>query len=104
MAKESFNLEISDAAEFDILEGFLWYQEQKPGLGDKFLVALDESFIKIVTHPKYYHSVRTGVRAYTIKRFPYSVIYHVKSGTVEVLAVFHKYRNPSDWHNRVNED
>ncbi len=100
MLDNSFKLLISDDAELDILDAFLWYEDQKSELGNSFLKDVELSLIAIQKQPQYYHIVKLNTRAYVMKRFPFSIIYHLVENTINVLAVFHTSRNPIDWQNR----
>jgi len=42
-----FELLITRRAQFDLDEIFIWYEEQQPGLGDRFLNAFEDAIIKI---------------------------------------------------------
>jgi toxin ParE1/3/4 len=100
MRNSKFLISISDDSELDILEGYLWYEEQKTGLGDQFLNALEESFKKITGNPDYYHFVQTDTRVYSIKKYPFNIVYFLEINMIKVIAVFHTSRNPSDWQER----
>jgi toxin ParE1/3/4 len=39
----SYNYNLSREAEDDMLEAYVWYERQKPGLGEEFLESLDKA-------------------------------------------------------------
>ena len=51
MQKMAFDLEIRDAANLEIINAYLYYEEQQPGLGDRFINILERHFEKISIHP-----------------------------------------------------
>jgi toxin ParE1/3/4 len=100
MRNSNFQLTVSEDAELDILEGHLWYEEQKAGLGGLFLKELDNAFNKIINNPDYYHFAKANTRAYSVKKYPFHIIYCLTKNLIQVIAVFHTSRNPTDWHER----
>lgn len=47
-----FNVIIKPRALEMIQQGFDWYEEQKPGLGDEFLQELESFFSRIKSNPQ----------------------------------------------------
>jgi plasmid stabilization system protein ParE len=43
------------------------------------------------------------VRQTLVKRFPYVVCYVFEEGLVDVVAVLHGHRDPTDWQSRAEE-
>jgi hypothetical protein len=48
----SYNL--SKEAEDDMLEAYVWYEQQRAGLGEEFLESLDNAHQSIIKNPKTY--------------------------------------------------
>lgn len=46
-----YNIRISDEAESDVLHSYRWYEEQKEGLGEDFLVVIDAGLLTISANP-----------------------------------------------------
>jgi toxin ParE1/3/4 len=72
-----------------------WNDEQRRGLGDEFVAAVQLVLDKISNHPNRYFLADADVREVPVSRFPYCVYYRVKPGRVVVVAVFHTSRDPS---------
>ncbi|MBX6316080.1 MAG: type II toxin-antitoxin system RelE/ParE family toxin [Isosphaeraceae bacterium] len=51
--------------------------------------------------PKLFGVIWEDVRACRVGRFPFVVCYRVLADCVEVLAVLHGSRNPSEWQSRA---
>lgn len=69
-----YNYQLSEEAEEDVYEGYLWYEEQKTGLGEEFLAALDAAEIAIVSNPNTYQvRYKKKVRTFVVNRFPYLI-------------------------------
>jgi plasmid stabilization system protein ParE len=85
----------------EVDEAYVWYEQQRAGLGADFLRALDEAFLRLSTTPTIHGMVYQDVRRALPRRFPYGVYYRVLAGRVEVIAVQHTRRDPSSWQSRA---
>ena len=87
------NIEILEAAEKDLINGYRFYETQDRGLGDYFLDSLysdiDSLQIFAGIHSKHY-----GYHRLLAKRFPFAVYYKTDKGTAYVYAVLDCRRNP----------
>lgn len=79
----------------------VWYDEQRPGLGEEFIVEIEEAVSRAAATPKRYPIVFGDLRRTVARRFPYSVYFRVRTNSMVVLAVFHGRRNPAIWQRRV---
>jgi plasmid stabilization system protein ParE len=77
------------------------YNEQRPGLGEEFIVEIDQAIANAVANPEHYPIVFGEVRRAVARRFPFSVYFRVRRNTMVVLSVFHGRRNPLIWQRRV---
>ncbi len=87
-------------AEADIAEARLWYERQRKGLGEDFLLCADEALTKIGRDPELFPIVHRDVRRAVIHRFPYGIFYRVMKKRVVVIGVFHGRRDPRQWQSR----
>lgn len=87
-------------AERDIQSTFEWYESQRSGLGDEFLVSLRESLEAVRTFPEGFPVLYRDVRRAVVSRFPYVVFYVAQPTRVSVLAVLHQSRDPAIWPRR----
>ena len=78
----------------DVLDAYLWYEDQREGLGDEFLESLEEGYTKISKNPYFYQVKFENKRTLKIKRFPYLIIYEIEENSVIVYAVFQASRDP----------
>ncbi len=81
----------------DLAGYFGWYNEQRDGLGEEFLAAVDTVFDTIEKYPEIFARIHGEVRRAVLSRFPYVVFYRVESKRVVVLAVLHTARDPKVW-------
>ena len=81
----------------DLASAYAWYEEQRAGLGEEFLAAVDASFEAIETFPEMFARVHGEIRRAVVSRFPYAVFYRIEPKRLVVLAVLHVARNPKLW-------
>lgn len=93
---------LSQEAEDDILEAYLWYEEQRPGLGEEFLESLDKAHQSIMQNPSTYRTrYKKKARAFLVDRFPYVILYVLEKQEVNVISVFNTSRDPQIWKKRI---
>lgn len=92
---------LTPEAEADITEAYDWYEEARPGLGDRFLDAVSEGFDYVAEWPEASPGVHGAVRRALLHRFPYGLIYVVEGEEVVVLGCFHARRDPTVWELRA---
>ena len=90
----SLELIIEPAAEHDILDGFLQYEERLAGLGSRFMDELETAFGRIIENPRLYQEVESGVRRAVARVFPYLVFYAFDENAVYIVAVIHAAQDP----------
>ena len=88
-------------AEQDIAEAQAWYEAQLSGLGNEFLLGVEETRDRISAMPRLYAIVYRGFRACPISKFSHILYYRVEKTRVDVAAVVRGGRDPSVWKDRV---
>jgi plasmid stabilization system protein ParE len=97
-----YSYDLSKEAEDDMLEAYIWDEQQKSGLREEFLESLDKASLAIVQSPDAYRiRYNQKVRAFVVERFPYLILYTLQRNDVNVIAVFNTSRNPKTWKKRV---
>lgn len=82
-------------AEEDAWKAAAWYEEQEPGLGDRFLLALKKTVVRLATGAGLYSRRRAGLRRLAVQRFPsYGIFDRVKGDEVQIAAIMHRARHP----------
>jgi len=89
------------AAKSEFEDAAVWYDEQRVGLGEEFIIEIEQAIVNAATAPQRYPVVFGDVRRTVARRFPYSVYFRIRSDVLVVLAVFHGRRNPVIWQRRV---
>jgi plasmid stabilization system protein ParE len=91
---------VRPAAAADLEDAFLWYEGQRAGLGDAFLVAVDATFEKIRANPALHPVIRRETRRVLLRRFPYCVFFRAYPDVIVIVACMHARRDPTRWHVR----
>jgi plasmid stabilization system protein ParE len=94
-------LTITPEAEEDIAEAKSWYQRKRKGLGDEFILCVEEALDRIRLFPKSGTEVYPGVQRVVVRRFPYGVFYKVGPDQIAIIAVYHAHRDPRGWQTRA---
>jgi len=89
------------AAQNELDDAFIWYEEQAIGLGYEFLDEIDQSLRLIVNYPELQPAIDNNIRRCLVNRFPYGIFYGVADNTIIVVAVAHLKRKPTYWKKRL---
>ena len=84
-------------AERELNDTARYYDHESPGLGRAFLDAVEKTCASILEHPQSGASVVGRIRRRLIRRFPYALLYSVRSDGVRILAVMNLKRRPMYW-------
>jgi hypothetical protein len=92
-----------DAADAELTEAVAYYDGKASGLGDRFLAEIKAATAYIEQYPEIAPVIDLGVRAKTLNKFPYSLMYVVEPEELFILAVAHQSKRPSYWTDRIPE-
>jgi len=81
----------------EIKDSISFYEEKQAGLGKRFLGALEDAISRIRRNPLLYRKIDGETRKCRLLRFPYGIIYRIKDGKIEIVAVMHLKRRPGYW-------
>ena len=93
-------LVVQPQSDLDIQAAAVWYEDQRFGLGSRFLDELDLVFQRIKGNPRQFPLVQGDVHRALFRHFPYGVYFLVESEDIKVLAVLHLHREPDMWKSR----
>ena len=89
-----YSYHLSSEAEDDILEAYIWYEQQRSGLGEDFLESLDKAHQSILQNPTTYRiRYKKRLRAFLVNRFPYLILYLLEKKKINVISVFNTSRD-----------
>jgi plasmid stabilization system protein ParE len=92
---------IRPAAAADIEDAFVWYEQQRRGLGSEFLKIVDDALIVIQRAPQLHPVIHRNTRRALLRRFPYGIYYRIYPDLIVVVACMHGRRNPRRWQSRT---
>lgn len=92
--KKGFDLIFKDLANNEVVEAFQYYEDQLEGLGERFLIELDNAIVSINRTPNGFQNFHNGTKQIPLEVFPYVVIYKLEESTLVIFAVFQTHRNP----------
>lgn len=96
-------VQISEDAQQDLNEGFLFYEAQGPGLGDYFIACLRADIEGLKVSGGTHRIVSADYHRLLSKVFPYGVFYTIAGGIAVVWAVLDLRRNPEWIRNQLRE-
>lgn len=91
---------VRPAADIELMEARLWYEEQREDLGTAFYNAVAVTIWRIAEAPLAFPMVHKDTRRARVHRFPYGVYFKADDATVYVIAIVHNSRHPNRWRSR----
>ena len=74
-----------------------YYEGCRHGLGIEFAQEVYATIDRIIKYPEAWSPMSKNTRRCLVNRFPFGVIYQVKSGSVRIIAVADLRRRPDYW-------
>ncbi len=74
-----------------------WYEDERVGLGEQFLLSLEAVLASIRSFPTAYPVSHRKVRRALTPRFPYNVFYIIEPDMIVVTGIHHAKRHPRTW-------
>lgn len=92
--KKKLELIFKDEANIEVLEAYLYYENELEGLGERFLNELDRVILAINLTPNGFQKFHNGTRQIPTDVFPYVVVYKVEGKSLVIFAVFQTQQDP----------
>ena len=80
-------------ARLDLQTAVQWYDDQRPGLGERFIISVNRFVTIIGAFPESYPPARPGVHKAKLTDFPYSLHYRILPDQILVIACLHHSRD-----------
>jgi toxin ParE1/3/4 len=90
------------AAYEELLATAAYYEEQIPGLGERFTIEVERVAGVLAEQPEIGQSVGEIFRRILLVRFPFSLIYSIESDCTWIVAIAHHRRGPGYWKERID--
>lgn len=78
-----------------------YYENCRPGLGIEFAEEIYATISRISEYPDAWSPISKNTRRCLANRFPYGVIFQVKSGMLRIIAIANLQRRPGYWRDRI---
>lgn len=93
----AYSLILTDEADQDTADTYLYYEDQLEGLGDRFLQELQHRYDQLKVNPDHYsyfsNNWKYNYRKVAINHFPYLIIYRIINDLVVIQAVHNSNRD-----------
>ena len=77
-----------------------WYRERNETASGRFQRELDRAIERIAERSETGSPYLTNTRRVLLRRFPFFIVYRVRGGVLEIVAVAHARRRPGYWRAR----
>jgi len=88
-------------AEQEYLASLSWYRDRSPVAAADFEIAVTDALQTIVATPRRWPSYFDEFRKYSLRQFPFSIVYQELLSEIIVFAVAHGHRRPRYWKSRM---
>jgi plasmid stabilization system protein ParE len=89
----SLRVSIRVAGQEDLREIHAWYERQRAGLGDEFLVAVADALSRLEENPVRFPIYYREFRRVLTERFPYRLFFRIEKDGVIVFRILHVARD-----------
>ena len=96
-------IELHPKAEAELASQVAYYEEQQPGLGQRFYREVIDCLDWVSVNPTL-PRLRKSYRRVNLKVFPFYIAYVVERDLVWVVAIAHGNRKPGYWAKRIATD
>lgn len=97
---ENKSLRVHPAAEQEYLSALMWYRERSPIAGEEFERAVQHAAERIREAPQRWPTYFGSFRKYTLRQFPFMVVYQDLLSEITIVALAHARRQPGYWRDR----
>jgi plasmid stabilization system protein ParE len=87
----------TSAALSELRETTLYYEHKETGLGSTFLDEIDATIERILRFPQAWHPISARTRRCRTHRFPFGILYQIRSDEILITAVMDLRRDPKRW-------
>jgi toxin ParE1/3/4 len=93
-------LRLDPAARDEYREAALHYLEVSPRIAAAFVGQIEAGIAQIRARPATWRVVKTDVRRYLVRQFPFGIYYTVEKDEIVIWAIMHLHRQPGYWQGR----
>jgi plasmid stabilization system protein ParE len=90
-----------EPAQAELAEAIAYYDSQEPGLGSRFAEEIKRTIGRVLQYPEAWTPISKRTRRCLVNKFPYGIIYQIRSEVLLIVAVMHLHRKPRTWKSRL---
>jgi len=87
-------------AETEFNDAIEYYNSCKKNLGFNFAEEIYTTIKRIISFPEAFVKLSKNTRRCFTNKFPFGVIYQIKSGSIYIIAISHLHKKPYYWQKR----
>jgi plasmid stabilization system protein ParE len=87
----------TSAALTELRQAILYYEQRENGLGTAFLYEIEATVNRILQRPAAWHQLSQRTRRCRTHRFPFGLIYQIRTDEILITSVMDLRRNPASW-------
>ena len=95
------NIDFSDIAETELDDAFTYYEDIYQGLGKRFILEVESTVNRVKQNPMAWQKSGKYTHRCLLNRFPYSIIYQIRSNLILIVAVACNHQKPNYWIERI---
>ncbi len=94
-------LDFLQTADDEFAETIAYYNLQSEGLGLEFAAEVKRALGRVLQYPTAWTQLSARIRRCRLNRFPYALLYQIRSDVILVVAVQNLHRHPDSWKSRL---
>lgn len=87
----------------EFLSEVAYYDAREPGLGARFVAAVEEAVTRAAAFPLTGSPASQRTRRVFVNGFPFAVVYRADGEGIVIFAIAHHARRPAYWQPRVQD-
>ena len=81
----------------ELRQAVSYYEQRENGLGAAFLEEVEATLDRILQHPSAWHPLSPRTRRCRTHRFPFGLIYQIRTAEILITSVMDLRRDPAEW-------
>lgn len=82
-------IEFDEIAEIEFQNAYVWYENQRLGLGLEFENCVEAAIGQLLKSPKFGRLITEETRRILVRRFPYGIFYKINGELIEIIGIRH---------------
>ena len=87
-------IEFDEIAEIEFRNAYVWYENQRLGLGLEFENCVEAAIDQLLKFPKFGGLITEETRRILVRRFPYGIFYKINGELIEIIGIRHFRQKP----------